>query len=34
MIGPETIGGGACEGQPYLEENNYKYNEDPRVDIQ
>jgi hypothetical protein len=34
MIGPETVGGGACEGQPDLEENDYKYAKDPRVDIQ
>jgi hypothetical protein len=33
MIGLETIGGGACEGQPDLEENDYKYAEDLGVDI-
>jgi hypothetical protein len=33
MIGPETIRGGACEGQPDLKENDYKYAEDLRVDI-
>jgi hypothetical protein len=33
MIGPETIRGGPCEGQLDLEENDYKYAEDLRVDI-
>jgi hypothetical protein len=34
MIGPETVGGGAREGQPDLEENDYRYTKDPGVDIQ
>jgi hypothetical protein len=34
MIGPEIVGGGACEGQTDLEEDDYKYVEDPGVDIQ
>jgi hypothetical protein len=34
MIRSEIVGSGACEGQPDLEENDYKYAEDLRVDIQ
>jgi hypothetical protein len=34
MIGWKTVGGGAHEGQPDLEENNYKHAEDLGVDIQ
>jgi hypothetical protein len=33
MLGPETVGRGALEVQLDLEENNYKYAKDPRVDI-
>jgi hypothetical protein len=34
MIGLETVGRGARERQPDMEENDYKYAEDLRVDIQ